>query len=120
MWGCPNSEHCDLFLCMTEFQFKSYTVRLYVDAAEPEIAEGFSTGFAMLEDKIIRLYVGPNPDFEDVLSTVSHELGHLIEGGFRKNPPDKRRWFNRHEAKAEHYEDFALDAYRLTKVNLGH
>lgn len=115
---------------MQEFEFEGRVVRLYTDAREfvdapekpfgdipaewePDASECQSTGFTTLDDKIIRVFVSPDCPFDDLLSTCAHELGHLVEGGFRKNPPDKPRWFNRHEAKAEHYENFVLSAYRM-------
>jgi len=118
---------------MKEIKFQDKTIRIYSDPMEfvnmekkplgdiPEGAEFIglddgskSSGFVGLDDKIIRLYVGLGCEFIDLFSTVSHELGHLIEGGFKKNPPHK--YFNKHEAKAEHYENFALDCYMLTNL----
>jgi hypothetical protein len=82
--------------------------------AELELHNCSSTGYTMLEDRIIRVFVEKGCSFEDLLGTVSHEMGHLVEGGFKKNPPNKIRYFKRHEVKAEHYENFALNAYKLT------
>lgn len=75
-----------------------------------------STGFANLQDKEIYIFKNKGCSFEDLLETVSHELGHLIEGGFKKNPPDKQRYSKRHEEKAEHYENFVINSYKLTKL----
>lgn len=118
---------------MKKITFNNYKIRIYTDPMEfanmpekpfGEIPEGAiffgiddgskSTGFTTLEDKNIRFFVAKDCEFEDLLSTVGHELGHLVEGGFKKNPPDKTRYFNRHEQKAEHYENFVLDSYKLT------
>jgi hypothetical protein len=76
--------------------------------------QSYSTGFTTIDDRIIRIVVLKDCPFLDLFSTVSHELGHLIEGGFRKNPPNKNRYFNRHEKKANHYEQFCVKAYTLT------
>jgi hypothetical protein len=78
------------------------------------IEGGFSSGFCTLKDKHIRFLVQANCPFDDLLSIVSYEMGHLIEGGYSKNPPEKSRYFNKHELKAEHYEKFVMDCYKLT------
>ena len=118
---------------MIKFIFNKIKVKVYTDPMEfanmpekpfGEIPNGAkfvgiegdfkSSGFTCLSDKVVRIYVDKKCPFEELLSTVSHELGHLIEGGFKKNPPDKNRYFNKHEEKAEHYENFTLNAYKLT------
>jgi hypothetical protein len=125
---------------MKKINFKGIEVRLFLEANQfaqlpekpfGELPEGAlfggvvddsgnrfcSTGFTVISQKRIYLFVDNDIfDFRDLLSTVSHELGHLIEGGFKKNPPQKRRYDSRHEAKADHYENFALDAYDLSKM----
>lgn len=79
----------------------------------------FSTGFAGLDDKIIRVLALPNCPFLCLFETISHELGHLIEGGFKKNPPIyDPKYNNKHEEKAEHYEKFAMNCYALTNKTL--
>ena len=72
-----------------------------------------TAGFACIETNEIWIYKSETCNFEELLSTVAHELGHLIEGGYKKNPPQKRRYDKKHELKAIHYEDFALKAYRI-------
>ena len=65
-------------------------------------------GFSELESNTIWLFIPRNHvQFNDVFLTVAHELGHIITGGFKKNPPNKPRYAKRHEQKAEHYENFA-------------
>ena len=77
------------------------------------------TGFVTLSDKPIRLLIHPKCSFRDVLGLVSHERGHKVEGGFKKNPPDKFRYATRHEQKADHYQNFTLDSYDLAvKITL--
>lgn len=78
------------------------------------IVDGKSSGFCILEDKTIFILIEKNCPFEDLLATVSHELGHLVEGGFKKNPPNTQRYFKRHEEKAEHYENFVIDSFNIT------
>lgn len=75
-----------------------------------------SSGFACIPDNEIAIFKRDDCSFDDLLSTIAHELGHLIEGGFKKNPPDKDRYWKRHEQKAEHYENFTMKAYRITKI----
>jgi len=93
-----------------EYQFAGI-----VNMDNGEVGEFKSTGFTTLDDKTIRIYCAPDCEFDDLLSTVSHEMGHLIEGGFKKNPPNSNRYTSRHEQKAEHYEHFVMDCYNLTK-----
>jgi hypothetical protein len=95
----------------------------FIDIPEgAELAEvPQSAGMAELDTKTIHIFMNLCCPFEELLSTVSHELGHLIEGGYKKNPPDKERYSNRHEDKANHYETFTMDAYKLTlKIFLKH
>ena len=117
---------------MIKINFKKYKIRVYTDpmsfSKAPEkpwglipsdaIFEEFTidhmTGYAIADSMIIRLLVHPGCNFRDVLALVSHETGHKIEGGFKKNPPDAERYRQRHEDKAEHYENFALDAYDIS------
>lgn len=75
-----------------------------------------SAGFSCIDDNEIWIYMGDDCSFEELLSTVSHELGHLVEGGFRKNPPQKRRYNKKHELKAEHYEHFVIKSYEISKL----
>jgi hypothetical protein len=124
---------------MKIIKYKNITIKLYQDPMEfansdekpfGNIIEGAtfggvvdiitgkkckSTGFTTLDNKTIFLYVDPTCDFKDCLSTVSHEMGHIIEGGFKKNPPNSTRYNKRHEQKAEHYENFTMSCYNLTK-----
>lgn len=118
---------------MKKLKYKGYTIRVYTDplnfAWMPEqpfgkipknakLGEEFTvehmTGFTTDKDKTVRLLVHPKCKFSDVLKLVAHETGHLIEGGFKKNPPHKDRYFNLHEKKAEHYEHFTMDAYEIS------
>lgn len=52
--------------------------------------------------------------FKDVEEFTFVELGHLVEGGFKKNPPNTQRYFKRHEEKAEHYANFVIDSFNIT------
>ncbi len=117
---------------MKKIQFKNKIIKIYTDpikycnckdkpmgeipkgAIFAGLNEGDSTGFCNLNTNTITLYVGHNCTFIDLLSTISHELGHLIEGGFKNNPPQKNKYFDLHEQKAEHYENFVLDSFNLT------
>lgn len=117
---------------MKKINFKKYKIRVYTDPTSfskaPEkpwglipsdaIFEEFTidhmTGYAIAGSMIIRLLVHPECNFRDALALVSHETGHKIEGGFKKNPPEKEKYKQRHEDKAEHYENFALDAYDIS------
>lgn len=96
-----------------EYQFAGI-----VDIETGDIGVSKSTGFTILDDRTIHFYIDPECTFEDLLETVAHELGHLVEGGFKKNPPQKRRYHRRHEEKAEHYECFVMDSFNLTKLIL--
>ena len=111
-------------------KIEDITVSLYTDAEEYtkdffDIPEGAildtedlpeSAGFACIKDNSIWIYKREDCCFYDLLSTIAHELGHLVEGGYRKNPPDKMRYDKKHEEKANHYEDFVMKAYRFTNI----
>ena len=43
---------------------------------------------------------------EDYSKVIAHEVGHLIEGGFKKNPAPRMK--NLHEVKANHYMDYFM------------
>lgn len=74
----------------------------------------YSTGYCMLNTNVVTLLILPNCQFMDLLETISHELGHLIIGGYTYNPPDVEQYYAEHEKKAEHYQNFVLDAYAVT------
>jgi len=118
---------------MKKISFKKYKIRIYTDpksfARMPEQPMGYlpkdailgeefviehMTGYVTDKDNTIRLLIHPKCKFSDVLKLVAHEYGHKIEGGFKKNPPYKERYFNLHEKKAEHYENFTMDAYEIS------
>lgn len=82
-----------------------------LDEDELKKLNGDISGFANIEDKTIYLYL-PMIDEEELEFTIAHEVGHIIEGGFKKNPPQKRRYDKKHEVKANHYEDY----YKTVKV----
>jgi Zn-dependent peptidase ImmA (M78 family) len=79
-----------------------------------------SAGFASIDDNEIYIFASNNCSFSDLLSTVAHELGHLVEGGFKKNPPQKQRHYKTHEKKACHYEDFVVKSFRITNELMKH
>jgi hypothetical protein len=114
---------------MKRFELEGINVKFYTDPLEfckdyyeiPENAEldrnnlPESAGFACIVDNEIAIQIRNDCSFFELFSTVSHEVGHLIEGGFKKNPPDKNRYFKKHEQKAEHYEQFAIKSYRIAE-----
>jgi Zn-dependent peptidase ImmA (M78 family) len=111
-------------------QIENTKVTLYTDAEEYakdffDIPEGAildtnnlteSAGFSSIDDDEIWIFKGKNCSFEELLSTVAHELGHLIEGGYKKNPPQIKRYDSRHELKAIHYENFVIKSHRIATV----
>lgn len=70
-------------------------------------------GFSSIDDNELWIYKSKNCSFEELLSTVAHELGHLVEGGYKKNPPQTKRYDSRHELKAIHYENFVVKSHRI-------
>jgi hypothetical protein len=99
---------------------KEWTNEFYPDISKDCIIEApMSTGFANIRDKVIYIFKRDDCTFEDLLETVSHELGHIVTGGFKYNPPSISwlYWLtdNIHEKKALHYEKFTLTAYSITK-----
>ena len=114
---------------MEKFKFKGIQIHVYYDllefglkylevpkGCEPDYESSDKTGgVTIILDNFIAFYVHPKHDFDDLLATVSHELGHLITNGYTENPPDEDKYFDEHEKKAEHYENFVIDAYNLTK-----
>lgn len=75
-----------------------------------------SAGFADIDGNEIAIYKNKIASFDDLLSTVAHEMGHLITGGYSENPPREEGYDELHEAKAEHYETFTVDAYQVSKM----
>ena len=63
-----------------------------------------SMGFSMLDEKIIWIFIPQGNKKECYSSTIAHEVGHIIEGGFKKNPAPRMNKL--HEVKAEHYENY--------------
>ncbi|MFA7466973.1 MAG: hypothetical protein WCY82_01750 [Desulfotomaculaceae bacterium] len=114
---------------MKRFKFKGILVILYTDAHEfvkdffdppqgaildmDSIPE--SAGFADIDGKKISIFKRLDCSFEDLFATVAHEMGHLITGGFIDNPTRAKGYNKLHEKKAEHYEKFAVNAYRLAQ-----
>ena len=124
---------------MKSFSHKGYTIEVFDDIKEwgitfydmPEnavIEESFFkefnneiSGFANIEDKIIHLFIYNKDDLIEIENTIAHEVGHIIEGGFKKSPPNKSRYDKRHELKANHYQDYYMlvrDIYELVIKNL--
>jgi len=86
------------------------------DGAHADVEGSDMTGgCASIEHNSISFYVNPNHSFDELLETVAHELGHLITGGYEKNPPDEDGYSEEHEKKANHYQEFTMDAYKLAK-----
>lgn len=63
-------------------------------------------GFSQLDDKLVWIFVPKEYDLKDLKETIAHEIGHIIEGGFKHNPAPRMR--NLHEKKANHYMNFYL------------
>ena len=115
---------------MRSFTYNELTICVYTDPYEwldefYEIPEGVeyevkindlpdSAGFAQIDDKHIFIFKKKDCDFEDMIATVSHEYGHIIEGGFTHNPPQEDEYDELHEQKAEFYEKFVSDCFKLT------
>lgn len=121
---------------MDIIQYEDYTIKIFTTATEwgktfydlPENAvldekelnelNGEINGFACISDKTISLYIPDLTDFDEIETTIAHEVGHIIEGGFKKNPPDKARYNKRHEVKAKHYEDYYNAVKNMNKLVL--
>lgn len=73
-----------------------------------------ANGFSNLDKNTIILLWDSGYRFEDLLDVISHEYGHIIEGGFEKNPEKIRAMEDEHEEKAEHYQEFVMNSYRLS------
>lgn len=115
---------------MDKFKYKEITVEVYTDVSEfaeklyapPEGAildtESLpnDAGFSCITTNTIAIWKTKIASFDELLSTVSHEIGHLITGGFETNPPLDEKYDDLHEEKAEHYETFALDSYNIAKI----
>ena len=122
---------------MDQFKIKDYTVNICQDIYEwgrefygiPDNAEleniqeltSTSMGFSMLEEKELWVYIPEGNKKECYRSTIAHELGHIIEGGFKKNPAP--RMSKLHEKKAEHYEQYfnlVMEVINYVECNLLH
>ena len=116
---------------MKNFNFNKIEIELCTDSNEwieefyPDVPEycsvdiPMSAGFANIKDKTIYIFKRNDCTFEDLLETIAHELGHIVTGGFKCNPPSISwlYWLtdNIHENKAIHYEKFTMTAYNITK-----
>lgn len=111
---------------MQEFNYKDHKITIYTDPMDffkefceplPEGAEivsaPSSAGMSNIQDKEIWIYAGEACEFHELLGLVAHEMGHIVTGGFVENPPETDGYDVMHEIKAHHYEQFAIDAYRV-------
>jgi Zn-dependent peptidase ImmA (M78 family) len=111
-------------------QIENTKVTYYTDAAEYaknffDVPEGFildidkfpeSAGFSSIDDNEIWIFKGQNCSFEELLSTIAHELGHIVKGGYKKNPSQNILFRKIHELKATHYENFVVKSYRIASI----
>jgi len=104
-----------IFLYKKPLDYVKKVLDIPKDAVLDESRLPESSGCACNSMNTIYLFKRDDCSFEDFLSTVSHELGHLVEGGFKKNPPEKERYNKKHEEKAEHYENFVMQSYYIAK-----
>lgn len=81
-----------------------YDIHENLEIANLDELTSKSMGFANIEDKEIWVYIPDNNPKEDYRLTIAHEIGHIIEGGFKRNPAP--RMAKLHEKKAEHYEEY--------------
>lgn len=63
-------------------------------------------GFAQPDGKLIWIFIPDVYDLRDLKETIAHEVGHIVEGGFKKNPAARMLKLN--ELKANHYMDFYM------------
>lgn len=115
---------------MDKFIYKEVIVKVYTDVHEfaftfyalPEDAVldlqslPNDAGFSCVETNTISIYKDDACKFDELLRTVSHEMGHLVTGGFKENPPQDEKYDDLHEEKAEHYESFTMDSYNIAKI----
>ena len=108
----------EVFTTAKEWGTTFYGMPDDVACTEEELKEmnGEINGFACIADKTISLYVPDLTDLDEVETTIAHEVGHIIEGGFKKNPPDKPRYNKKHEVKANHYEDYYNTVKNINKL----
>jgi hypothetical protein len=79
------------------------------------ISEGSMISFAVVNPNLIFLYLDKSCEFEELLENVSHELGHIARNGFSEMPPHNQLTKAIHEEKANHYKDFTMNAYKISK-----
>ena len=107
---------------MTILKEQDYTINICTDIFEwakefygmPDDAELVNEdevnnkcmGFAQLNEKLVWVFVPKEYDLKDLKETIAHEIGHIINGGFKNNPAPRMR--NLHEKKADHYMNFYL------------
>lgn len=105
---------------MNQFKIEEYTINVCQDIFEwcdmfyevsheavilnIEELTSTSMGFALLKEKEIWVYIPEGNKRDCYSSTIAHEIGHVIEGGFKKNPAP--RMVKLREKKAEHYENY--------------
>ncbi len=65
-------------------------------------------GFAQLDEKLVWVFVPKEYCLNDLKETIAHEIGHIVEMEYPKNPEQIEANDERHEMKADHYMNFYL------------
>ena len=115
---------------MKQLTYNQLTIEVYTDPDE-WITEFFENsdecnmsreellnidGFADIEGNIIYLFKRVDYTFVDILATIAHEYGHIIKNSPSDDIPLEPEYNELHEEKAEFYEEFVLDCYKLTEL----
>lgn len=115
---------------MKQLTYKQLTIEVYTDPDEWideffEKSDEYDTdreallnidGFADIENNIIYLFKRVDYTFIDILEIVAHEYGHIIKDSPSDDIPLDNEYNELHEQKAEFYEEFVLDCYKLTEL----
>lgn len=125
---------------MAEFSFNGIKVFLYETPGDFANCEHYPLGkipehfwekyygikggkcitFCVANPDEIHVFMEKDCETLDLFRNISHELGHLVTGGFSDNPPEARFFKGLHEKKAEHYAIFVDNCMRLTQKILQH
>jgi hypothetical protein len=114
-----NCYKIDIYTNITEWAKEFYGMSDDAILVNTEDVNNDYMGFAELENKKISIFIPNNQNDLELSKVVAHEVGHIIEGGFKKNPA--ARMINLHERKAEHYENYFVlvnDIINKIKINL--
>ena len=80
----------------------------------PDSNNDLTHGICDVKNREIYFYINDGAEYDEILEVVSHELGHIVEGGFKNNPDGND--FEANKEKANHYQDFVMTSHKITEI----